>query len=64
MADRHAPEKRSARDERGEPMTEEQNEYLHTLCDEAGEPFRENLSRNQADELIDDLQIKTGRLPD
>lgn len=64
MADRHAPEKREGRGKRHDRMTEEQNTYLHTLCQEAGEPCPKNLSQKQANELIDDLQIKTGRLPD
>lgn len=64
MADRHTPEKRREPKAQREPMTNEQREYLHTLCDEAGEPFTEKLSRNQANEKIDELQIKTGRLPD
>lgn len=45
-------------------MTAEQSTYLHTLCEETGQPFSDNLSRNQANELIDELQIKTGRMPD
>lgn len=64
MADRHASEKQTIRGERRDPMTAEQSTYLHTLCDEAGEPFSDKLSRNQANEMIDELQIKTGRLPD
>ena len=63
MTDDHAPNL-SRQNERHQPMTPEQGEYLHTLCDEAGEPFTEKLSRGQANEKIDELQMKTGRLPD
>lgn len=57
MIDQYSPERRDA-------MTAEQSTYLHTLCEETGQPFSDNLSRNQANELIDELQIKTGRMPD
>jgi uncharacterized damage-inducible protein DinB len=44
-----------------EPMTAAQHSYLKTLCDEAGEPMDETLTKAQAAQRIDVLQQKTGR---
>ena len=44
-----------------EPMTGAQRSYLKTLCDEAGEPLNENLTKAEASKRIDELQHKTGR---
>ena len=44
-----------------EPMTGAQKLYLKTLCDEANEPFDENLTKAEASKRIDELQQKTGR---
>src|SRR5215216_6100939 len=40
----------------GEPMTAAQHSYLQTLCDEAGEPMDEMLTKAQAARRIDELQ--------
>jgi Protein of unknown function (DUF3072) len=44
-----------------EPMTAAQHSYLQTLCDEAGEPMDETLTKAQASERIAALQRHTGR---
>ena len=44
-----------------EEMTGAQRSYLKTLCDEAKEPFDENLTKAEASKRIDELQHKTGR---
>jgi hypothetical protein len=44
-----------------EPMTGAQRSYLKTLCEEAKEPFDEQLTKAQASERIEELQEKTGR---
>ncbi len=44
-----------------EPMTGPQASYLRTLCQEAGEPFDEGLTKAQASRRIEELQGKTGR---
>ena len=44
-----------------EPMTGAQASYLRTLCQEANEPFDENLTKAEASKRIDELQEKTGR---
>jgi hypothetical protein len=44
-----------------EKMTGAQASYLQTLCQEAGEPFDETLSKADASRRIDELQAKTGR---
>lgn len=44
-----------------EPMTGAQASYLKTLCEEAGEPFDDGLSKADASKRIDALQEKTGR---
>jgi hypothetical protein len=44
-----------------EPMTGAQMSYLKTLCDEAREPFDENLTKAEASKKIDELQELTGR---
>ena len=44
-----------------EKMTGAQASYLQTLCQEAGEPFDESLSKADASRRIDELQQKTGR---
>jgi len=45
----------------GEPMTGAQSSYLKTLSDEAGEEFKEGLTKSEASKRIDELQHKTGR---
>ena len=44
-----------------EPMTGAQKSYLKTLSDQAGEEFREDLTKAEASKRIDELQQKTGR---
>jgi len=44
-----------------EPMTGAQESYLHTLAREAGEPVKDELTKAEASEKIDELQEKTGR---
>ena len=44
-----------------ERMTGAQASYLKTLCEEAREPFDENLTKAEASKRIDELQAKTGR---
>ena len=44
-----------------EQMTGAQRSYLKTLCDEAKEPFDDNLTKAEASKRIDELQHKTGR---
>ena len=44
-----------------EPMTAAQHSYLKTLCDEAGEPMDETLTKAQAAQRIAALQQQTGR---
>lgn len=44
-----------------EKMTDAQASYLKTLCEEAGEPFKADLTKAEASEMIDKLQKKTGR---
>ncbi len=44
-----------------EPMTGAQQSYLQTLSDEAGEPFKSNLTKAEASKRIEELQEKTGR---
>jgi Protein of unknown function (DUF3072) len=44
-----------------EPMTGAQRSYLKTLSEEAKEPFDESLSKAQASQRIDELQMRTGR---
>ena len=44
-----------------EPMTGAQRSYLKTLCEEAKQPFDENLSKAQASKRIDELQAIAGR---
>ena len=44
-----------------EPMTAAQASYLKTLSDQAGEPFKEDLSKAEASRRIDELQERTGR---
>src|SRR5688572_10671629 len=44
-----------------EPMTGAQRSYLQTLCQEAGEPMDETLTKAQASERIEALQRRTGR---
>jgi hypothetical protein len=45
----------------GEEMTGAQASYLKTLSDEAGEEFKENLTKADASKRIEELQQKTGR---
>ena len=62
MADQSNTEKRpedwTTGDER---MTGAQRSYLKTLCEEAKQPFDENLTKAQASLRIDELQRVTGR---
>lgn len=44
-----------------EPMTGAQASYLKTLCEEAGEPFDDSLTKAEASKRIDEMQEKTGR---
>ena len=44
-----------------ESMTGAQASYLKTLCEEAGEPFDQNLNKADTSKRIDALQAKTGR---
>ena len=44
-----------------EPMTSAQRAYLQTLCDEAGEPMDDTLTKAEAAKRIDALQQQTGR---
>ncbi|HEX6360444.1 DUF3072 domain-containing protein [Actinophytocola sp.] len=44
-----------------EPMTGPQESYLHTLAREAGVEVPGGLTKAQASELIDELQVRTGR---
>jgi hypothetical protein len=44
-----------------EPMTGAQDSYLHTLAREAGQNAPDNLTKAEASEKIDELQVKTGR---
>ncbi|WNO52604.1 DUF3072 domain-containing protein [Stakelama saccharophila] len=44
-----------------EPMTGAQASYLKTLCEEAGIPFEDGLSKADASRRIDELQARTGR---
>ena len=44
-----------------EPMTGAQRSYLHTLAEEAGETVRDDLTKAEASQLIDELQARTGR---
>ena len=44
-----------------EPMTGAQRSYLKTLCEEARQPFDENLTKAQASRRIDELHRMTRR---
>jgi hypothetical protein len=44
-----------------EPMTGAQRSYLKTLCEEAGEPFQEQLTKAAASKRIDELRARTDR---
>ena len=44
-----------------EPMTGAQRSYLKTLCEEAKQPFDENLTKAQASRRIDELHRMTRR---
>jgi hypothetical protein len=44
-----------------EPMTGAQHSYLHTLCEEAKEPFDPALTKAKASLRIEELQRRTGR---
>ena len=44
-----------------EPMTQAQRARLKALCEEARQPFDENLSQAGASRRIDELQAMTGR---
>ncbi len=45
----------------GEPMTGAQKSYLQTLCEQAQQPFDENLTKAQAAKRIDELHQMTRR---
>lgn len=45
-----------------EPMTGAQASYLHTLCEETGEPFDATLTKAAASEAIDRLKARSPRL--
>lgn len=42
-------------------MTGAQASYLKTLCEEAGEPFDDSITKAEASRRIDAMQAKTGR---
>ena len=44
-----------------EPMTGAQRSYLKTLCEEARQPFDDNLTKAQASRRIDELHRMTRR---
>jgi hypothetical protein len=44
-----------------EPMTGAQKSYLKTLCEEAKQPFDDNLTKAQASKRIDELHRLTRR---
>jgi hypothetical protein len=44
-----------------ESMTGPQASYLKTLCQEAGVPFDETLTKAEASKRIEELQARTGR---
>jgi hypothetical protein len=44
-----------------ESMTGAQASYLKTLCEEAGEPFGDSITKAEASRRIDAMQAKTGR---
>jgi hypothetical protein len=44
-----------------EPMTGAQASYLKTLCEEAGVPFEEGLTKAEASARIDELRRGTGK---
>jgi hypothetical protein len=44
-----------------EPMTGAQRSYLKMLCEEAKQPFDENLTKSQASRRIDELHRMTRR---
>jgi hypothetical protein len=46
-----------------EPMTGAQRSYLETLCEQAGLPFDQNLTKAQASRRIDELHRRTQRDP-
>lgn len=46
---------------RDEPMTGAQASYLKTLCEEAGEPFDDTLSKGAASKRIDELKKEAHR---
>jgi len=46
---------------RDEPVTGAQASYLKTLCEEAGEPFDDKLTKAQASKRIDELKQRSYR---
>jgi hypothetical protein len=44
-----------------EPMTGAQDSYLHTLAREAGEEVKEDMTKAEASQKIDELRQETGR---
>jgi hypothetical protein len=55
---RQRPNDRVSRDE---PMTGAQRSYLKILCEEAMQPFDDNLTKAQASRRIDELHRMTRR---
>lgn len=47
----------------GVPMTEHQRSHLKVLSEEAGEPFDESLTQDEAERRIDELQRRSGNKP-
>ena len=45
-----------------EPMTEAQRSYLHTLAEETGEEVRDDMTKAEASETIEELRKKSGRV--
>ncbi|MBP2294766.1 DUF3072 domain-containing protein [Azospirillum rugosum] len=48
---------------RGLPMTEHQREHLKVLSDEAAVPLEDNLTYDEAERKIEELQVRAGRKP-
>jgi hypothetical protein len=61
QADPGSMRKRSGDWVGSEPMTGAQRSYLKILCEEAKQPFDENLTKAQASRRIDELHRMTRR---
>ncbi len=48
---------------RGLPMTDHQRERLRVLSEEAAVPLEEDLTYDEAERRIDDLQVRAGHKP-